>query len=134
GGSSDTWSVSPSQAQVTSSNFGVVLVYQKNAGGAAQNANVYRVRMTIEYTAPATLSLSGYRIFENNNATSVSTALANLNTSAILTSAQQAFRLRTLVHVADTNLNQNTASLKLQYADKGVAATCSDVSNGTFAD
>lgn len=58
GGASDGWNASLTQANVTSSNFGVFLVYTKSGGGA-QTTNVYRARITIDYTPPTTTLATG---------------------------------------------------------------------------
>ncbi|HEY9584279.1 MAG TPA: Ig-like domain-containing protein [Candidatus Paceibacterota bacterium] len=54
GGAADGWGASLTQANVISSNFGVLLKYTTMAGGNNQSVNVYRARITINYTASDT--------------------------------------------------------------------------------
>ncbi|MBI2052874.1 MAG: hypothetical protein HYT34_01365, partial [Candidatus Ryanbacteria bacterium] len=75
-----------------------------------------------------TFNQSAYRFFQNEDGTTVVTALAALNTPALLTSQNQAFRLRLLIHRGGSALTQNGQSFKLQYAAKsGTCGAYSDV-------
>jgi hypothetical protein len=81
-------------------------------------------------TSTITITQSGYRLFANSDSTNVGAALANSNTSAVLSS--NLFRLRLLLNTADGTLLQNALSFKLQYAAKG-AGTCASPS-GAYVD
>ncbi len=60
GGVSDTWSSGVTAADVVSSNFGLVLGYSDNSNGSSANISVYRVNITIDYTAPPSgITISG---------------------------------------------------------------------------
>jgi parallel beta-helix repeat protein len=59
GGTLDNWSASLTAADVVSSNFGVLLNYQRNGGGPKVQVDVYRVRMTIEYTPSSGITVGG---------------------------------------------------------------------------
>ena len=61
---------------------------------------------------------SAYRFFENDDATTVTTALAAQDTSAILISPNQAFRLRLLIHVGGSALPISGQNFKLQYSPR----------------
>lgn len=70
-----------------------------------------------------------YRWFDNNNGTSVTTALTTQDTPYTLTSANQIFRLRLLIYTTDT-LTTSLRNYKLQFVDPG-SGTCADPSGGT---
>jgi hypothetical protein len=72
---------------------------------------------------------SAYRFFENANSADVGNPLAAQDTAATLTSAGQAFRLRVLLHLGNTNLFQSGENFKLQYVGRG-SGTCSTPSGG----
>ncbi|MEK7584189.1 MAG: Ig-like domain-containing protein, partial [Patescibacteria group bacterium] len=76
----------------------------------------------------ATAKMSAYRWFTNANSTDVGAALAAQDTAYTLTSDGQAFRLRLLLHVADTTLAINSEPMKLQFATK--SGTCDTAYSG----
>lgn len=77
-----------------------------------------------------TYTQSAYRLYNNANSTDVGSALAAQDTAATLGSANAAFRLRTLVHLANDDLRLSQNNFKLQYVGKGTG-TCASPSGGT---
>lgn len=87
----------------------------------------------VEYDWPTpslSITQSAYRFFEGNDSTDVGSALAAADTAATLSTSNQQFRLRTLLHVGGVNLSQSAGSYKLQFVGKG-DGTCSAPTNGT---
>ncbi|MBI4281505.1 hypothetical protein HY625_01650, partial [Candidatus Uhrbacteria bacterium] len=80
-----------------------------------------------------TFSLSGYRWFENDDATTVTTALASANTAASAPGTGVPFRLRFLLHVGNVKATLSSQALKLQVAAK--SGSCDTAYSGeTYAD
>ncbi len=99
-------------------------------GSTSSNAAFLQLPGAITFYRSTTQS--AYRLFDNANSTDVGTALAAQNTTAVLASTGAAFRLRTLIHVADVNLGVSGQAFKLQFVGKG-AGTCAAPSGGTPA-
>lgn len=72
-----------------------------------------------------------YRWFDNSGTVAVSSAIGAQDSPALLTSANQQFRLRLLLYNTDT-LTASLRNYKLQYVDPGLG-TCSSPSSGTPA-
>ncbi len=70
-----------------------------------------------------------YRWFANSGTVAVSTPIGTQDTPALLTSANQQFRLRLLIYTSDT-LSTSLRDYKLQYVDPG-SGTCDSPSGGT---
>ncbi len=70
----------------------------------------------------STLEQASYRFFENDDGTTVTTELEAENTATTLSSAGQAFKLRTLLHIGVSDLGIGGENFKLQYAVK--SGTC----------
>jgi hypothetical protein len=96
---------------------GLALYQETNAG---DNLMQYRLFVSWKEVAANTphLTLSGFRLFANSNSLDVGSALAALNTAASLNAAGDAFRLRTLIHVATSSLAQGRQNFTLQFAGK----------------
>ena len=75
-----------------------------------------------------------YRIYENANAVQPTIPMAATNTPAQNIEGAEVFRIRMNVAVSQAPLSANTEQFKLQYANKGVEANCTDVAGGSFAD
>lgn len=73
---------------------------------------------------------AAYRFFNNQDSTDVGTALAIQDTSATLGASGAAFRLRMLLHLANSDLKLSQKNFKLQYVGKG-SGTCASPSGGT---
>lgn len=69
-----------------------------------------------------------------NTPMDVSTPMAAQDTAATAPDEGTIFRLRLDIHVSSGQANANVMNLKLQYADKGAAASCSAVATGNFSD
>ena len=80
----------------------------------------------------ATFTQSAYRFFNNLNSTDVGTPLAVQNATTTLTSINEAFRLRMLLHISNGQVDLGSGNFKLQYVGKG-AGTCISPSGGTPA-
>lgn len=103
----------------------------KNGGGAPATITVYEIYADVTYSSsPPTYEQSAYRFFQNQRSTDVGTPLAAQDTAATLNAAGDAFRLRLLLHVGTTDLNQNGENFKLQFVDRGTGS-CSSPSGGT---
>ncbi|NVN97352.1 hypothetical protein HXX01_03940, partial [Candidatus Nomurabacteria bacterium] len=63
-----------------------------------------------------TVTLSGYRIFSNINTLNVGTALEAQNTAHVFSNSGDSFRLRFLLHIANSNLSVNGGVFKIQYS------------------
>lgn len=89
---------------------------------------------TVVDLTPPTFEQSAYRLFDNDNATTVTTAFAAQDTAYTLTTSGQAFRLRMLMHITATDgqIKKNYSDFKLQYVDKG-AGTCASPSGSAPA-
>jgi hypothetical protein len=61
GGASNMWGTSLTQADLTSSNFGVIIQYAKGGGGT-RTVSVYRARVIVNYTPP---SITTYTLTTN---------------------------------------------------------------------
>jgi hypothetical protein len=61
GGASNMWGTSLTQADLTSSNFGVIIQYAKGGGGT-RTVSVYRARVIVDYTPP---SITTYTLTTN---------------------------------------------------------------------
>lgn len=113
---------------------GLALYQETNAG---DNLMQYRLFVSWKEVAANTphLTLSGFRLFANSNSLDVGSALAALNTAASLNAAGDAFRLRTLIHVATSSLAQGRQNFTLQFAGKG-AGSCASPSGtpSTYTD
>lgn len=89
----------------------------------------------IEYSWPTpsfSQTQSAYRVFANTDTTDVGTAMAAQDTATTLSSPNQEFRVRMLLHVAGEALSQSAGSYKLQYVGKG-GGSCASPSGGTPA-
>lgn len=93
-----------------------------SAGTVAPSSAVLLAGTTTLLVPVATFNQSGYRFFENDNGTTVTTALALQDTPASLVNINQAFRVRLLLHVGSSQLSLNGANFKLQYATR--SGTC----------
>jgi hypothetical protein len=82
----------------------------------------YRNVVIAKKIAQSDLEQSGYRFFNNQDATTVGAPLAGFNTSADSPRQGKAFRLRMLVHVSNTDLGIANKNFKLQVAERSV--TC----------
>lgn len=107
------------------------------AGGTTTNVRGPGIFIRIR-EVPPTFSQSAYRFFANDNSTDVGTALAAQDTTATLSAAGDAFRLRLLLHVASGELAASAESFKLQFAEKSgtcdtgyTGETYTDVTAGT---
>jgi len=80
----------------------------------------------------AVYDLSAYRFFSNNDSTDVGSPLTTQDTPATLSSDGQQFRLRLLLGVSSSQLNDSAEWFKLQYAGKG-AGTCAAPSGSPSA-
>jgi hypothetical protein len=94
-------------------------------------------KMNVTYDAALggyvpTFNQSAYRLFTNDNSTSVGAPLAALNTSTTLAVASSTFRLRILLHVTTGIVPVQYRSFKLQFVGKGTG-TCSAPSGGSPA-
>lgn len=124
------WMLAVTANAATSTTYTIRAVY---SGGVALDE--YAVCSTLTtWAGPATFNLSAYRWFANQDSTQVGAVLANTSTPATLSHASSTMRLRLLLHVANNSLTAGAKNFKLQVANKGVAATCSAVSSGNFAD
>ncbi len=83
-----------------------------------------------EIPPPPTFTQSAYRFFANDNSTNVGSVLANQDTTAALGSNITTFRLRTLLHIGNSQLAISGQAFKLQYVGKGTG-TCASPSGGT---
>ncbi|MCG2726134.1 MAG: fibronectin type III domain-containing protein, partial [Elusimicrobia bacterium] len=83
-------------------------------------------------TPTSTFNQVAYRLFENTDTTDVGAPLAAQDTSGIIETAGEAFRLRTLIHVDQVDLPINGQGFKLQFAGKG-SGTCAEPSQGVPA-
>lgn len=101
------------------------LLYSFNAATLPNN---YSIDFSYDNTSP--YNQSAYRLFANNDGTSVGSSLAAQDTPYTLTSDGQEFRLRMLIHNMDTLLGVSGENFKLQYVDKG-AGTCSSPSGNS---
>ncbi len=97
--------------------------FQVGSDGSVNSNSVAYYYVGWLRSAKPTFTQSAYRFFGNRDSTDVDTALAANSTSASLTSAGQAFRLRTLIKLGGDQLIQNGETFKLQYAGKGTG-TC----------
>jgi len=77
-----------------------------------------------------TYEQSAFRFFNNADSTNVGSTLAAQDTSVTLGSANAAFRLRMLMHLANDDLRLSQNNFKLQYVGKGTG-TCASPSGGT---
>lgn len=133
GGPTDDWNAGLSQADVTSSNFGVLIVYRKGTGGN-ETISVYRARVTIDFTPPdVAYTQQEFQWYENVDAIQPSVALAAENATATDIALGEVVRLRTNVE-ADTAIATATKAFKLQYAPLSAAGSCVAVPSGNFAD
>ncbi|MFZ5365172.1 MAG: peptidoglycan-binding protein [Patescibacteria group bacterium] len=132
GNGTDNWGRSWSGGELSNANFRVMI-----ANGDTNNARSRRdfsldwIAPKIYYTPP-TLNQSGYRLFNNADSANVGSPLAALNSAAQLSSGNDNFRLRLLLHDSGVNLPLAGDNFKLQYVDKGVG-TCAAPSGGTPA-
>lgn len=74
-----------------------------------------------------------YRWLANSGTVAVSSAIGAVDTPALLTSANQQFRLRLLIYTPDTLGTTSFRDYKLQYVDPGTG-TCAAPTGGTPAD
>ncbi|MDP3697181.1 MAG: hypothetical protein Q8R55_04095 [Candidatus Taylorbacteria bacterium] len=129
------WHANVKSIMTTSDSQTYTACYSQNDGG--DNVTVGGVfNGILIYTYQIDLpkyTQSAYRFFSNDNATTVTTALANQDTAATLTSDAQIFRLRMLVDVASGSLAINGDTFKLQAAER--SGTCDTAFSGeTYAD
>jgi len=109
-------------------------IYMKSDGtkiymGGSSGDKVYQYSIS----STVTFTQSAYRLFNNANSTDVGSALAAQDTAGTLAATGDAFRLRSLVHIATSNLATSTQTFKLQYAAK--SGTCDTSFTGeTYAD
>lgn len=101
-------------------------LYGRIQGGTNENAEAYGFGFDRNVE-----TMAAYRWFENNNGTSVVTALASQDNPYTLTTANQQFRLRLLLYYPDS-LAINGRDYKLQFVDIG-SGNCASPSAGTPA-
>ncbi|MBI2120260.1 MAG: hypothetical protein HYT94_01390, partial [Parcubacteria group bacterium] len=88
---------------------------------------------TIADLSPPTFEQAAYRLFANTDTTDVGATLAATSTSATLSAAGTAFRLRVNMHIAAGDLGKDRQGFKLQFAEK--SGTCDTAFSGeTYAD
>jgi len=83
--------------------------------------------VSIQWTETPTIALNeaAYRWFANTDTTDVGSTLANLDTPLAMAPAQgTAFRLRILIHAANSNLAISGQTFKLQIAERGGDNLC----------
>lgn len=122
-------SLSLTQAQLDS--LSIRLRAAKNGGGSPATITAYAMYADVTYTntVPA-FEQSAFRLFNSIKSTDVGTPLAALNTSGVLNSSGDEFRIRALIHVTDANLGTSGQSFKLQYVGRGTGS-CASPTGGT---
>jgi len=103
--------------------------------GSAISTDTSRERtfQVVDFQTPPTYNQSAYRLFNNDNATTVTTAIAAQDTAGTLASADQEFRLRAMIHIGDAQLDSSAENFKLQFAER--SGTCDTSFSGeSYAD
>ncbi|RLC38089.1 hypothetical protein DRH27_03115, partial [Candidatus Falkowbacteria bacterium] len=94
-------------------------------------ATAVEITGTTYVTGPK-FTQSAYRFYENDASTAIGTSLtAAQDQAAVLSSKGQAFRLRTLMHVASSSLATSSLDFALHFATKG-GGTCASPA-GSYA-
>ncbi|MDD4610997.1 MAG: DUF2341 domain-containing protein, partial [Patescibacteria group bacterium] len=94
---------------------------------------VYTNYAEIGVVAGSQFNQSAYRFFQNENGVTVNTALAAQDSAANLTTTNEPFRLRVLLHISGSTLAPGASDFKLQYAVK--SGTCDTAFSGeSYAD
>ncbi len=124
-------SLTLTQAQLNT--LTIRLTAGKNGGGAPATITVHELYADVTYSnvSPA-FEQSAYRFFTSINSTDVGAPLAAQDSSAVLNSGGDDFRLRMLLHVTAADLGVSGQAFKLQFVDRG-AGSCSSPSGGTPA-
>ncbi|MCX6745361.1 MAG: hypothetical protein NTX82_07635, partial [Candidatus Parcubacteria bacterium] len=131
GGSASLWGRTWAVGDFSNANFRVRITNGDTINTAStKDFSLDWIPVKVYYSAAYTQS--AFRWFANTDTTNVGAAMATQDTAATLTSTGQAFRLRTLIHVAGSTLGLNGDNFKLQYVDKGTG-TCASPSGGVPA-
>ncbi len=97
------------------------------------NVTYMNVSQLLTFPLQTSLTQSAYRLFSNADSTDVGSALATQDTAGTISITGGIFRLRLLLHVADSDLSISNRDFKLQFAQK--SGTCDTGFSGeSYAD
>lgn len=85
------------------------------------NVTYMNVSQLLTFPLQTSLTQSAYRFFSNTDSTDVGSALATQDTAGTISITGGIFRLRLLLHVADSDLSISNRDFKLQFAQKSGA-------------